>query len=631
MNIKSNSVKFFAVVAFVFGLTVSTANAAYSFPNMIDTAQERMDVQTVLNMVVTPTPNLVVDGKIGAKSIAAVKAFQAMKNLVVDGKIGPMTRAALEAAQTGGTTTTGALCPNGMTLASNCSVSPTGSTSVLTGGAGDITVSNLSSVSNEKVGEGDVDHKVFAFEVEADNGSDIAINSVKVTLTQGNSSGSDKLVRYATNVSVWMGSTKVGSATTASFSEGSSNDYSKSISLAGAVIKADQKASFYVSVDGAANIDSTDLSNNSWTATLESTRFSDATGAILTNSQGSISKTFEFATLASAGDVELKVNLSSSNPAAKTVKVSTTSNTNQVELLKFTMKAQGSSMTIDQIPVNFTTNESDLDEVTSNVTLKIGGNTYNETVSTTSSATTTILFDDLSLSVSKDATVEAIVYADLNDIETSTFDEGTTLAASIPSHLVTTLGANYIDVEDMNGDNLATGDRTGSANGETMTFRSTGVNTVMGTPSYSNTVDTNGNITSVTYNIPVAVTSFGNTLYVGQSASISNSLSSGSNAFGLVFENATAPTTGRDTSVTASVTLSTSNATIESNGFRLDDGVTKNFTISVNLTDPYAYNASFRVRLDQIRTFTEGGLVTATSSDLLPEVNFRTDFKLINN
>ncbi|MBP6908772.1 MAG: peptidoglycan-binding protein, partial [Candidatus Pacebacteria bacterium] len=100
MNIKSNSVKFFAVVAFVFGLTVSTANAAaYSFPNMIDTAQERMDVQTVLNMVVTPTPNLVVDGKIGAKSIAAVKAFQAMKNLVVDGKIGPMTRAALEAAQ----------------------------------------------------------------------------------------------------------------------------------------------------------------------------------------------------------------------------------------------------------------------------------------------------------------------------------------------------------------------------------------------------------------------------------------------------------------------------------------------------------------------------------------------------
>lgn len=631
MNIKSNSVKFFAVVAFVFGLTVSTANAAYSFPNMIDTAQERMDVQTVLNMVVTPTPNLVVDGKIGAKSIAAVKAFQAMKNLVVDGKIGPMTRAALEAAQTGGTTTTGALCPNGMTLASNCSVSPTGSTSVLTGGAGDITVSNLSSISNEKVGEGDVDHKVFAFEVEADNGSDIAINSVKVKFAQGNTTGSDKLVRYATNVSVWMGSTKVGSATTASFSEGSSNDYSKSISLAGAVIKADQKASFYVSVDGAANIDSTDLSNNSWTATLESTRFSDATGAILTNSQGSISKTFEFATLASAGDVELKVNLSSSNPAAKTVKVSTTSNTNQVELLKFTMKAQGSSMTIDQIPVNFTTNESDLDEVTSNVTLKIGGNTYNETVSTTSSATTTILFDDLSLSVSKDATVEAIVYADLNDIETSTFDEGTTLAASIPSHLVTTLGANYIDVEDMNGDNLATGDRTGSANGETMTFRSTGVNTVMGTPSYSNTVDTNGNITSVTYNIPVAVTSFGNTLYVGQSASISNSLSSGSNAFGLVFENATAPTTGRDTSVTASVTLSTSNATIESNGFRLDDGVTKNFTISVNLTDPYAYNASFRVRLDQIRTFTEGGLVTATSSDLLPEVNFRTDFKLINN
>jgi hypothetical protein len=632
MNIKSNSVKFFAVVAFVFGLTVSTANAAYSFPNMIDTAQERMDVQTVLNMVVTPTPNLVVDGKIGAKSIAAVKAFQAMKNLVVDGKIGPMTRAALEAAQsstTGGSTTTAGCTAGAMYSSTTGLPCSTGTTSVLTGGAGDITVSNLSSVSNEKVGEGDVDHKVFAFEVEADNGSDIALNSVKLTLEQTNSSGSDKLTRYATNVSVWMGSTKVGSATAASFSE-SAGVYSKSISLAGAVIKADQKASFYVSVDGAANIDSTDLSNNTWDATLESVRFSDATGAILTETPATdlISKNFEFATLASAGDVELKVNLSSSNPVAKTVKVSTTSSTNQVELLKFTMKAQGSSMTIDQVPVSLTTTGT-LSEVTSNVTLKIAGNTYNETVSNVAS-TAVILFDDLNLSVSKDATVEAVVYADINDIESPLLTEGTTLSAAITSDLVDNVSGNYIDVEDMNGDQLATGDRTGSANGETMTFRSTGVNTVMGTPTYSNTTDTNGLVTSVTYTIPVAVTSFGNTLYVGQSAELATAASA-SNAFALVVETAALPTT-ESVSATTSITLSSSNATVETNGYRLDDGVTKNFTINVTMTRG-TDNTSHRFRLDTIRTFTEGGLISAnaTNSNLLPTTNYRTDFRYINN
>ena len=85
------------VLALVLGASVASA---YSFPNTIDTKQEKKDVQTVLNMVTGST--LTVDGVLGAKSIAAVKAFQTMKGLTpVDGKIGPMTRAALTAFSTG--------------------------------------------------------------------------------------------------------------------------------------------------------------------------------------------------------------------------------------------------------------------------------------------------------------------------------------------------------------------------------------------------------------------------------------------------------------------------------------------------------------------------------------------------
>ena len=53
-----------------------------------------------------PSPNLVVDGVIGRKSIQAIQSFQESRGLVPDGKVGPITRNALETSQTGTTTPT---------------------------------------------------------------------------------------------------------------------------------------------------------------------------------------------------------------------------------------------------------------------------------------------------------------------------------------------------------------------------------------------------------------------------------------------------------------------------------------------------------------------------------------------
>ena len=664
-------------------MVTSTAFAAYDFGPTTLKVGSKGDYVKTLQQFVGASP---VDGSFGPMTKAKVVAWQANNGLTADGMFGNMSKAKANdqgsnfpagcTNASGFSSVTGLPCttvvansfaPAGCTSASGFSpvtggacyavssnTLPAGCTSTmgfssttgmscstgtpsgpLAGGAGDITVTELSSPSSStKVGEGNTDVKVLGIEVEADNGSDIAISSMRVTLEHAGT-GNDKLDRYAKSVSIWMGSTKVGSANVSEFSE-SAGIYSKTINLSNAIVRADKTEKFYVAVDALADIDSnnTGSSANTWTTTLTSTRFMDATGVVLTDSTGSIANTHVYDTLSNTGDVELKVNLSSGTPASSTVKVSTTSDTNQVKLLEFTMKAQNSSMNVDQIPFLFeSANETDLDQMTSNVTLVIDGQTFNESLTTAAASNATISFDDLDLNLDANETITGTIYADMNDIETSTFDEGSSIKVSLTSTLVTTTGssAGALDVEDASFNQLVAGDRSGSAIGNTMTFRSEGVNAVMGTPTYSSVSNDSGQVTSVTYTIPVAVTSFGDTLYMGQSAQLATAASA-SNAFALVIETAAAPTT-ESVSATTSITLSTTNAVIESNGYRLDDGQTKNFTVQVTLlaaTD----NTSHRFRLDTIRTFTGAGLestATATNSDLLPLENYRTGFQFINN
>src|SRR3989344_4731278 len=171
------------------------------------------------------------DGKFGPLTKASVMAWQAGHGLVADGVVGPLTRAALMSgggvypagctSASGYSATTGLLCSGGTNLPSGCTstagYSPTtgvkcdgsttdgGSTGALEGGAGSITVSALSEFSSEEVGEDADDVEVLAFEVEADDESDIEVTSVKVEFVQGTAGDSDNLDDYAESVSIWFG------------------------------------------------------------------------------------------------------------------------------------------------------------------------------------------------------------------------------------------------------------------------------------------------------------------------------------------------------------------------------------------------------------------------------------------
>jgi len=53
-------------------------------------------IQSGLSAVMTPSPNLVVDGIYGPKTKAAIQAFQKQQGLVIDGIAGALTQAAID-------------------------------------------------------------------------------------------------------------------------------------------------------------------------------------------------------------------------------------------------------------------------------------------------------------------------------------------------------------------------------------------------------------------------------------------------------------------------------------------------------------------------------------------------------
>lgn len=664
----------FAVAALAFAMS---ASAAYDFGTTTLKVGSKGEAVKNVQIVVGATP---VDGSFGQITKAKVMAWQANNGLTADGLFGNASKAKANlggavsgnfpagcTSASGFSSTTGqpcvalpsvpavAGCPagalfNSMTGAA-CTTTPV--VGPLAGVSGEITeITQISSYNNEEVGAGQSDVKVMGFDVKTSKDGDVGINSMKLTFdSNGNgATDSDRLSDYLTTVNVYAGSTKVGSANVADFTKESTGVYSKTISFVGATVESDTTVKMYVTVDAVANLDSGDIDSDAWSVGINNIRYVDGGGVTttVTNSDTMLAGNMDydtagdgvgiaFVTFAASADTELKIS-TDSTPVAEVVKVSATNDSKGVTLLKGKMKLEGTSKVwLDEMPITFTAAADSIDALTGTVFLTIGGNTYSEStgancVATCASNTTAVVtFDNLNLNLDAGSTTTFVVSADINDIENTgvpatDFDEGDTLLASL-----TTTNRAAMIAENSAGDQLTDStEMSGSAVGNAQQFFSEGVNVVMGTATVTPTANsTTGTITSVAYSIPLTVTAFGDTLYLGQTAQNAATVSA-SNAFAFVFQTSTAPTTTATSVSVTGITLETSDATIDTNGYALNEGETKHFTLKFTLNEGVT-DTSYRVQVKQAQTFTEAGLVTGTALTLSPDVNFRTGFQLINN
>ncbi len=535
----------FAVAALVVGVGAGSAQA-YTFNTDLTLGSTGADVVALQGILVSggylTMPAGVPMGYFGALTQAAVAKWQAASGIApAAGYVGPISRGRLNGAVVPGpsglpvgctstagySSITGAKCDSGSSLPAGCSstagYSPitgakcdggsTSSTGPLAGGAGSIdSFEEMSNYSNEQVGEGEEDVEIAGIEIEADSGSDIEITAARIDFST--QPGNDDLDEFITEVSVWFDGEEVARVDANEFND--DNDWTKTVTLdSGAVIRAGDTGELVVAVTGVNNVDSND-SGDDWGLDFISVRFADAQGVTTTETAGTDAFAWDVVPFATATGVDLKAQLSSDTPKEGIVEVHDTNDTEDVELLRFTLAAEGSDIEIKDLPINFATSTggtaTTLAHIASTVRLVIGDDEFAESTSgaVPGASGATVTFDNIDFTIEDGEKVTVIVEADVNDLDSS-FVAGDKLTASY-----TASNREVVDAEDETGEDLTSGDKTGTATGKAQEFRASGIKVTY--VSSSATSNQNDAADTGTFKIRYRVTAVGDSVYLSSLA-----------------------------------------------------------------------------------------------------------------
>lgn len=494
----------------------------------------------------------------------------------------------------------------------------------LEGGAGSVSDTDiLSSLNNEEVGEGDEDVEVAGLEIEAE-GSDIEITAVRLNFDdEGTANNDDDLDEYGSEISIWVDGEEVARVDADEFND--DNNYAKTVSLDGAIIREDETGEIVVAVSGTANLDDASA-GDSWSVDFESVRFRDAQDAAITETVTESAVTFTFESFATASDLEVKV--SSGDDAvndSRSIEVSSTTETDGVEILSFEIEVEGNSdITIDDMPVSFTSTgvTNGIDVIANAVEIVVDGEVIgSENIASTATTTSEILFDDLNWEIGAGETVEVIVRVDVNEFA-GDFTAGDTLLASVnPDE------ASW-DIEDEEGENVAAGDKSGSATSDAHAFYADGIQVALVSTNEEVVAGDNADDDYVKLTIKFDVTAFGETVYVDDTMANEIGSTTAGSAFGVDLSDAA----GTYIAAASSTFALSSTADDEGNGYEVQEGETETFTLVVTVQN--AATSTFdgkyaRAVLTGIGFNTDNGATFTTYTSNLSE--FKTDFAFIAN
>ena len=627
-----------AKISALSGTPSTPAPASVTFTSNLTVGSKGAEVTALQNFLIGKGYNTLATGYFGPMTKAALAAYQTAKGITpAAGYFGPLTRAAVngEAVMVPPTPTPGTTPSTG-----------------LSGGAGDITVTEKSSGTESEIIEGAKEEKVLGIEIDAE-GSDVSITSVKVEL-ENDGTGSQRLNKYVDEVQVMFNGKVVGSADASDFSE-TSDVYSKSIALTGVVIKDNEVGRLYVSVTALENIDSTDLTNASWQVATDQIRFEDATGAILTDTTGDgvntgvISEVFTFTDLLTSGDVELKVSEGDTEVNdSHNVSVDDSSDTNGVKVLSFKLAAEGSDIALETLSFGIAGNGAGVTEIANDFRLMKGdtevgtaildldcsGGTNDGFASTTDAAVCIIVenLDDDDVIIEADKNASFTLVADINDIG-GAFDSGDDLSVTLNADV--TLSSNgHVIAEDENGDTLTVSELSGSADSTTINFLSTGIS--VKTLSTSATVDAVQSDLATDdmgiFTVKFEVTAIEDDAFI-ELGSATRGLTESNTGANFVIQDAanTYAATSTGTIALAEITR-VSGGSLSGEFVKIGAGQTATLQLQVTFDPAHTTTTSEGYRMYMYSVNSAASAVDATAQQILtPEVDYRTGAKTVGN
>lgn len=550
------------------------SSSCTSIPAPLTVGSQGANVTALQNFMISQGQSIPAGatGYFGSQTQAALAGWQAANGVSpAVGYYGPITKAAVDAK-----------CASMSDDDDDDSDSDSGD---LEGGAGSISDADyISSLNNEEVGEDTEDVEVAGLEIEADDGSDIELTAVNLNFSQG-TAGSD-FDKYAEEVSVWVDGEEVARVDADEFKD--DDNYDKTISLDnGGIIRAGETGELVVAVSGISNLDSTDA-EDTWTLEFESVRFRDAQGASVTDSStGDINdgtgRTFSFENFATASDLEFKVSLGDEDiNDARSIAVSSTTDTDNVEILSFEIEVEGNSdVNVDDLAVDFATSTGDtLTDLISAAELVVDGDVIgSESITSSHNDDGVVVFDSLNWDIEAGDTVEVIVRVDMNELNTGTFGAGATLSASVDPD-----NANW-DVEDENGDDLAAGDKSGTATSDSHTFYGDGIQVVQNSVTTELHPGDNADDDYVTLTIKFDVTAYGENAYItnaiDETVGTTISSTTPTNSVGVHVQSSDTDLN----SVTHVSSALSSTADEKTNSFEVKEGQTETFTLTVTVAN----------------------------------------------
>ncbi|MDD5710842.1 MAG: peptidoglycan-binding protein [Candidatus Colwellbacteria bacterium] len=463
----------------------------------------------------------------------------------------------------------------------------------LEGGAGSVSDYEVdSSYSNEEVGEGEEDVIVYGLDIEVDDSSDIEVTAVAIDLDQ-NTANNDKFEDYADEVSVWLGDEEYARVDADEFDEDSA--WRKTITLDnGAIIAAGETEGLRIAVSGVGNLDTNDFTET-WDVEFDNIRFKDATGATISEDPGTNVVTFSFEDFATSADVVMKISSGDEDiNTAHVIDISNTGETDDEPIMAFDLEVEGDSdLFLDDVQVEFTvTGAGHIDEMLSAVYLYMDGEKVkSENIPTDEE---TVVFDDMDLDLTAGETYSFVVKGDFLSTGGVLIDNGDTIACDIG-----TVERQAFDVEDEDGEDLANGDREGSADGEAHAVFDSGISVELVSIDKERTfvADAGGETDQGTYEIVFKVAAFGDNMYVDASQEDDNGADAAGQ--GVVYDinmSGGVATVSDD----AFDVADTENLDQAGGEFWIEEDDDRTFTLTVTLTGDAAADGSYEVVLESI-------------------------------